>query len=214
MSIGRPASETELARHVVAWLTQEGWDVYQEVAYGGPRADIVATRGAVVYVVECKMTLSLALIEQALHWQPYAHMVSMAVPLPKRECSGRGLSQRLGLGILTSAPRIHEEVHPEFRRPSSDRLRQALRDGHKTFAPAGNAEGRYFSSWQHTCQQVARWVAANPGKTLRELLAAVPTHYKTAASARGALAKWIELGKVPGVRLAREGRAVRLEAAS
>jgi hypothetical protein len=35
-------------------------------------------------------------------------------------------------------------------------------------------------------------------------------HYSTDATAIGALKKWIEVGKVPGVRLERDGRALRL----
>jgi hypothetical protein len=118
----------------------------------------------------------------------------------------------LDLEILDVCQDSHviQRVSPAFYRVIADGLRLALRDEHKTFAPAGNASSRYYSRWQGTCDDVARWVAKHPGATLRELLAEVRTHYASAASARSSLTKWIELGKVAGVRMERDGKAVRL----
>ena len=50
-------SEQDLAAIVVGWLTERGWDVYQEVAIMGKVADIVAVRGPCVWIVECKVRL-------------------------------------------------------------------------------------------------------------------------------------------------------------
>jgi hypothetical protein len=78
--------ETDIARPVVAWLQAQGWTVYQEVQHQGCVADIVAVRGPLLWVIECKAQLGLAVLGQALGWQGHAHAISVAVmsdPKPK-----------------------------------------------------------------------------------------------------------------------------------
>lgn len=204
-------SEQAMAAHVVEWLRTEGWDVYQEVTFRGPRADIVAKRGPVLHVIECKTSMSIALIEQGLGWQAYAHHVSIACP-QRKGGGGSAIARRFGLGIIevNGHGRVMQHVHPAFARVRIDKLAKVLREEHKTFAPAGNAASRFYSPWQGTCDDVARFVAKHPGATLREMLAQVSTHYASAASARSSLTKWIEAGKVRGVRMERDGKALRL----
>ncbi len=225
MSAARP--ETAVAAPVVAWLEEQGWDVYQEVTFGGPIADIVATRGPLVLVVECKTSLSLDVIEQAAGWVQAAHLVFVAVPQAR---SHRSFAERVlrwqGVGMLlvdipkrytptygaTAAELVRQRVEAPLHRraPGSDRLRAALRPEHKTAAPAGHAGGSRWTPFRETAERVARAVAARPGITLKELLSDTSTHYRSVAAARSSLTKWIEAGVVKGVRLERDGKALRL----
>lgn len=80
------ASEEALATAVSGWLAADGWETYHEVGGGGGsnRADIVATRGHLVWVVECKLRLGLEVLAQAEGWIGSAHFVSVAVPADSR----------------------------------------------------------------------------------------------------------------------------------
>jgi hypothetical protein len=105
-------SEQELAQAVIAYLHDHHWDVYQEVRYEPAHgvADIVATQGKILAVIECKAALSLDVIMQAWRWMPFAHYVWIAVPKAKRESryDGRWLGQRVceerGIGVMTVRP--------------------------------------------------------------------------------------------------------------
>lgn len=99
--------ETDVAAAVVAWLADMGWDVYQEVSLGngGRTADLVARSGAVLWAIECKVSLGLAVLEQAHDLLPYAHLVSVAVRQRTRhEGSWRFAREAMGaqgVGLFT-----------------------------------------------------------------------------------------------------------------
>lgn len=218
-------TEAAFARLVVAWLAGQDFDVYQEVqiARYTRRADIVATRGPLVVVVECKMSLGLALIEQAAFWTQMSHMTYVAVPLnyvPFRSDRGRfgfacKVARRFGLGVLTCHAEdpfaemlVRESERPEFRRRvDANYLRERLAAEHKTFAEAGNANGKFWTPFQATSKAVADYARAHPGVRLKDVVDNVKTHYSTPATARACIVKWATDGKMPGVRLERDGRA-------
>jgi hypothetical protein len=208
--------EIDLAAAVVRHLQDLHWDVHQEV--GGPygaRADIVAVQGPLLYVVETKTTLGLAVIGQAYHWLARAHYVSVAVPWgrrvsPDRQCAERILGE-WGIGLLIvslselyDGSRVHEEVAPRLwrriPRDGTDRLREFLNDGTRTYAQAGNAEGKFWSPFKETVRQVQQAVHHRPGITTRELIDSIRHHYSTDRTARSVLLRWLWLGKIPGVR--------------
>lgn len=222
------ANEADLAKQVVAWLGGDGVAlpykcdaIYQEVSlgYGRARADIVTSRGPVIHVIETKLTLSIALIEQGMSWQGSAHMVTLAIPKRKAprfqssSDSGRGLIRRLGLGLLevdASGQVTVRERSAFVRSVSSDEIRKCLTEERKTYADAGNDRGDYWSPWQQTCIVAADWVEKHPGCTLKELFANIEHHYMTEASARGAFCTYVQRGKIDGVRCERDGRTMRL----
>ncbi len=79
--------ESDFAKIVIAWLAEQHWEIYQEVQprnYGGI-ADIVAVQSALVWVIECKTSLTLSVMEQASGWR--VHYRSIAVPFGKRRRS-------------------------------------------------------------------------------------------------------------------------------
>lgn len=218
-------SEAELGRVVVAWLTDQRFEVYQEVQPSsyGEVADIVGTIGPTVCVVECKLSMGLRVINQARRWSQFAHLAYVAVPLYtggrdfKFACDVAG---KYGLGVLGVAtasdqynvpPRVEELQRPTFhRRAWAQRLRDVLNEHHKTFAEAGNSNGSRWSPFQETCRAVADYARLNPGCTMKQLIDNVKTHYGTPATARACITKYAEQGIIKGVRIERLGRGLRV----
>lgn len=215
-----PVSEVELAEPVVAWLRAQQWDVYQEVSAYSRTADIVATRGPLIWVIEAKRSLSLEVMDQAYHWRTWAHLSSVAVPRRRRGgyAYAKHCLMRDGLGMLVvKAPnpyehdveRVREELPAHLHRRIVVGLRTKLNEAQKTFAPAGSQNGGW-TPFLGTCQALQRYVDDHPGATLGEAIGSIKTHYQTPASARGSLAKWIQAGVVKGVRSEYDGKALRL----
>lgn len=205
-------SEQELAAVVVAWLEAMGADVYQEVACTGGVADIVAVVAHEVWIVEVKTSLSLALITQAMERRRAAHRVFVAAPHTKHLRDVKQLYDELGIGLLVvqagdfdstwNQPRINVAVYGRRWNTRPVALRSKLRPEHKTSAKAGapGAAGRW-TPWRDTCRQLAVLVKSEPGITLKSAIDTIKHHYRSAASARTSLAKWIADGKVEGVRI-------------
>jgi len=81
-----PVSEATLAAQVMEWLEGFGWDCYPEakMTYGTGRADIAAVRGPVLWVIECKKSFTLSVLDQAAKWLENCNQVSIAIPYYKR----------------------------------------------------------------------------------------------------------------------------------
>lgn len=217
-----PESEVELAAAVVEWLRFEQWEVYQEVqlSYGDAIADIVAVREPVVWVIETKRSLSLEAIRQAEDWHYHSHLASVAIPVPRstRRLAGERICRLLGVGLLMVQPASEwhgahatEAVGSRFHRKALVKgLRGSLHEGHKTFAPAGNANGRRWSPWRETCDRFAKVVASRPGIGLKEAIESIDHHYASEASARSSMSLWLREGKIDGVRCENDGRRLRL----
>lgn len=223
---------------VIAWLVEDGWTVYQEVDGGPGVADVVAVRGLLVHVVELKRSLSLDVIAQAARWRDYAHHVHVAVPVPPQTTVDRRFARQVlewqGIGMVyvaapgrdwtgrdqlppdvlreIAAGRVEQKLAPALLRrpPLADMLRGKLRPEHATYAAAGSTGGRRWSPFVETCHQVVALVAKQPGIHLRAAIDGVRHHYSSSASARASLAHWIGQGKVDGVRLVQQGKALTL----
>lgn len=219
----RPAcSEADLAAVVVAWLESLGADVYSEVEYKASIADIVAVRGAEVTVIETKTSWSLALIAQAMEWRRHAHRVYVAGPQSKTTWQVCPIAQELGIGMFEvrmgdpesadrwTQPHVHELVPSRRWNSKPVAMRQRLRPEHKTAAPAGHAGGGRWTPYRDTCAQILAIVTSDPGISVRDCIARTKHHYAPPASARGAIAKWVIAGRVPGVRIEYERRTPRL----
>ena len=196
--------EVELARLVRAWLIGQWWDVYQEVRaeYGGPRADLVAVRGPLVWIIETKVRLGLPVVEQAMAWCGLAHYVSVAAP---GRC-GPGLTRLMqgeGIGWIIPSPSDRccvERIAPRlFRRAAAHIIRRQLCDAQRTYARAGNAISAYWSPWRETCRQTLEFIRAHPGCTLKDVVDGIRHHYSASATARTSLAKYLRQGIIPGV---------------
>ena len=202
--------ESELAAKIVRGLLDDAWEVYQEVApfYCGQVADIVAVRANRIWVIETKMSLSLAVIEQAEWWKYYAHWVSCGVPAPSRRLGlrnnnrGRHMAERvarwLGLGLLeVDGDGVGNTMAPSLNRHAKvEHLRNVLSDEHKTYAAAGTKQG-YWTPFKRTCRDVTKYVADHPGCNLKDAIAAVDHHYGTDSTAKACLAKFIGTALLP-----------------
>jgi len=223
--------ETEIGAVVVEWLRQQDFEVFPEVAHTGfGVADIVARRGKIVCVVECKVNFGLAVMEQAIRWIGTAHYVYVATrrlySRRHRTWDGRAaraVLERYGIGLLTVRPGsregcghlepdVHEAIRPDFnRRVKTERLHHVLNSIPMDWgAEAGSQWSQQWTPFKQTCVLVSRYVATHPGCTLKEMLADVPTHYHTPTTARSTLPKWIDVGKVEGVFCDRNTRPMKL----
>ena len=210
--------ETDLSAKVVEWLQDQRWEVYQEVkfggwAYGQRCADIVAVNGPIMWIIECKTSCSLAVIEQAHRWIRTANMVSIAVP--KQNNFSEHVCRAFGIGIISLCKHVcdigvSENVRPKLWRFSTKRYRDKLEPEHKTFAKAGTSSGKSWTPFTRTCREVLNAVNRQPGLSIKDLIKGIDHHYNTASTARASLKLWIEKGKVPGVRMERDGRFLRV----
>lgn len=213
-------SEVDLARVVIQWLTSFKWDVYQEVELrsGGPRADIVATQRGLVWIVETKLQYGLAVVDQARAWRGYAHFICVATPpYSKHRSVLDDYLRHIGVGRLvvrnvgTDYASVTEEMHPALNRKVAgiDRWRRILCEEHKTYAEAGNHEGRRFTPFQATCQSIRKYLTDHPGASLKDLVASIQTHYRSTTTAKTCIAKWAQAGAIEGVRVERDGRNLK-----
>jgi len=212
-------TETELAKQVIRLLTEQKWTIYQEVrvkAFGGI-ADIVAVRGKLVHVVECKLSMGLKVMAQAQEWLGRASMVSVATPEVSRswrdrQCLASVLSA-LGLGHIEGRPWAEEAVMRHWpglnRTAKTGTITEMLQPEHQTFAEAGGKAG-HWSVRRSTWRNLVGAVQTNPGATWKELLPLVGHHYAHTSSARAHLTACIKAGLVKGIELKKDGRVWRL----
>lgn len=206
--------EVDLAKTVINWLQDQKWDVYQEVQIfgGGEIADIVAKQGPLVWVIETKMSLSLAVIGQAYGWLHYANYVSVAVPTGKRRIGFAAHILRIhGIGLLRVnqyetdwSSSVLEVEHPVLQRHVGKCLSEVLNEGHKTYAEAGNSEGKRWSPFKQTCLEIYRYVRVNEGCTLKDVLNSVNHHYASTSTARSCIPKWAEAGKIERIKIMKD----------
>ncbi len=216
-------TEQALAEAVSDWMADNGWDVYHEVTKAGgcPRADIVGTCGRLVWVVECKLSLSLSVMAQAVRWIGRAHYVSVAVP-SARESNARWFAKdtmrRRGIGVIT-AKFLHDVEKAWYRwdfEPPTLHRRAVVSDLRKRLVPqqkatAPGTKGAYHTPFRETISRVSEAVKKSPaGMTIREVVDYIDHHYATDQSARQSLLIWADEGKVPGIVVDRSVRPTRL----
>lgn len=217
MKTPRWTSEAPLARKVSERLASEGWTTYHEVCSGGgmPRADIVATKGEWLWVVEVKLTCSKVLVRQALRWLPYAHRVSVAIPVISGVATDKAVGFRrtrvaelreLGIGVFEIAPGTHQssrrwaehgtrhstDVHPE-------RILRLLHEDQRDADP-GSQHG-FPTPFQRTCQALVASVQEQPGITVGDAVRSLTSHhYANDRSAISALTRFIRDHGIEGIR--------------
>lgn len=120
------------------------------------------------------------------------------------EVSGAGDVMRLGR-LQTD---VAEVVPAPLHRRVSPRLKDDLREEHKTWAEAGNAAGKRWTPFQGTAEALKRIVRRRGEVPFKDLIDELAHHYATDASARRSLQALIEQGVIPGVELRRDGGAL------
>jgi hypothetical protein len=194
-------TEAEIAAKVVEWLKGQQWDVYQEVqvAQGGRIADIVAVfNKRIVWVIECKTSFGLKVLEQAFHWR--VHYRSIAIPRPKNIYTRPWTAERVAkefyeVGIIevdTRDMNIQVLVEAPLKRDChnySKYVLDRLRPEQKTYAAAGTKGSTHWTPYKGTIDKVRNFIEENPGCTLKEIMADIidEHHYKSTQSARGSI---------------------------
>lgn len=207
--------ETELAKHIIDWL--EGWTIYQEVQIHsfGRTADIVAVKKPIIWIIECKTSLSLSLLEQAYKWKNYANYISVATVSAKNS-KGRNAAmiflKQNGIGLITlhKNGHIYENISPLLNRKILSLMKNTLNDNHKTFAPAGNAIGKRWTPYQQTVINIRKIVKRKPGISLKELMNEIKHHYSTRSSAISSISKYLRMGIIEGIVLKKDGKHLKL----
>lgn len=206
-------SEQELAEVVCRWLENQRWEVFSEVTLGGPRADIVARQGPLVWVIETKLSFGLDVLGQANHWTRYANYVSCACPWGRGKGFAEDFAKLIGVGSLRVGHDggIFEGVHPRFRRRIDEKLKETLRPEHKTFAKSGSLGGGYWTPFQQTVKNIQETMGIHPeGITIKDLMNRVNHHYGSTSTARNVMLKWIDAGYVKGVTLDKSSKPFRV----
>jgi hypothetical protein len=212
--------EVDLARVIVEYLKDRDWEVFMEVQshVSDGRCDIYAKLGDFTWAIECKNSFGLSVIEQALGWRGQATMVSVAVPGPVSKLSrlGTEICRERGIGILTGE--VHNsrlwatpvEIVNECLAAKIDtgaiRIPK-LYEEQKTWAEAGNNEGKFFSPFQKTKKGLVEHVQAHGRVNLKEALVAVNHHYKSDSSAVASIVDLVSRGVFPELRVSKEGRS-------
>ena len=210
-------SEKELAAHIISYLREDGFDVYQEVPFNGVAADIVATRGPLLAVVETKKNLGLDVLEQCCGWLNYANIVYAGVWKPKRSQTtfGRRVAAKYGIGTIeVNVPKLNPDntradinIKPEYRRKILPNLRDALRPEMMTgeYGAAGTNRGGRFTPFKQTCEELLRIARAEPGIEIKRAISKIRKHhYSSDSAARVNIKNHIESGIITGLTLARE----------
>lgn len=219
--------EADIAKSVVGWLQKNRWEIYQEVGVGscndGHRADIVAVMDPVIWAIEVKTSFSLKVLEQALYWKAFAHQVSIAVPKKRGQwrsyTSGRRdfearLCKHFGVGLIEIDVvrnfEIKESMEPRFQRKIIQKLKDNLREEHKTWSEAGNDQNDYFTPFKLTVHDLTQFVQQHPGCGLKEALDHIHHHYRTSSTARTCLSKYIRDGIIDSIVMVQSGRYKKL----
>lgn len=174
----------------------------------GDVLDVLGINKPLAVGVELKLTASLRLLEQAIHWTHFLHYVWVAIPSGGiRQNTGRNLFNSIcadyGIGILEVSKdpwgghiRVIETKHPRFFRKSLVHYFLEKEEGLQAYtdeAPAGGSNrGGYITPYRITMIEVRKFLEKRPeGATVKEIIEWVDTHYRhPRQSLLNALQKW------------------------
>jgi len=204
--------ESDLAKRIMKYLKEEGWDCYPEaqLCYGRGRADIACIKKGVLWVIETKTNLSLRLLDQANEWvkTKAVHRVSLAIPYRNITPFAYEVCNWKGLGILMATPQlrvVYDHRKAPEHKPSTFKLNKMVNSLHpdmKKYAP-GTTKG-YSTPYNRTMKAIRTYLKTHPGASLKDILKEVPHHYASKQSASACIPKAIkdfEKGKINGRKI-------------
>ena len=201
-------TEVELAKPIIFYLEEHGWDVFQEVIIHGRIADIVATFGKLTWVIECKTSLSLKLLEQIYGWRGYANYISIAIP--SKSNFGHGFvetmlkNNNIGAFTVSKYSEVHKQIEPKLNRKVIN-IAKYLKPEQKFWAEAGSTHG-YYTTFQNTKRNIEYEIKKYPnGILFNDFLKRIEYHYRTESTARSCLRKWIDSGVIKGIKIVNQG---------
>lgn len=217
--------ESDLAAPVIDHMESLGWEVFQEVQpfrggyYNGRVVDLVGRRGSLIWVVELKRTLSLAVMEQAHYWRENANYVSVATPGGMKVNRLNRFKERTlrkyGIGLMLVEVReqgvlsVYEKINSILIR-KTQKFEWNLCEEHKTMCQAGSSSGGHFTAFKATVMNLKEYLKRHPGATLKESADLISHHYASPTSAAGCFCSGIKKGFIKGIRMDTSKRPFRL----
>lgn len=200
------ASEAALVEVIANYMRSDGWEIFFEIApwgSGSSRADIVVRRGQIVGVIECKLSMSLSLLEQSRFWIGKANFVWAAVPARKGTGFAARLLQEWGCGLLTARANGVTEVPAKLHRKIHPKLLKSLVPESKDTIP-GASHG-YSTPFSRTVDELRRVMADGKPRPVKEVVDAMKHHYRSSQSARSTLVKRVQQKIIKGIGVAEVG---------
>lgn len=171
--------EIDVAKPVEEYLKGLGYHIRSEVK----GCDITATKGDELVVVECKTSISLKLIYQAVDRQEFSDSVYIAIPvlsgkrIPNRKFLLK-LLKRLELGLivvhfLKTKKRAEVILDPrEFRRTKKRKKRASIISEINERAEhynTGGSRGKIMTAYKQASLEIAKLLKENGPLTAKEL---------------------------------------------
>lgn len=202
-------TEADIACAAIKWLTRQGFDCYSEVPCWGGRADIVAVRQSVIWIVETKIALTAELCIQCRDRLREPCNGVLAVASGKSNRDGHPLIEWLsGHGIGFARVHPHStgfDLHqlPSLRRVNNEKLRARLHEQQKK-----NVAGTSGNYWTPFKDLVSGLQAGLREGLLSEI--ELPRCFddyrqRSVAANRRALTDYLERKLIPGWAIARRG---------
>lgn len=207
-------NEKELAKAVVDHLKSTGWTVYPELC----DIDIVATKadpsslnGLKIIGVECKKHFNLTVLAQAHSKKRNVDEIFVAVSKGWKndEHFGSLVARKFGFGVFFVQKSsnyyggfnysVDRHIDAEIIGRKSNSIEKMLHPEAEDYAEAGQAGGKHWSLFKKTALAITEHVTANPGQSLKDVVASVKHHYANPSSARSALHKLINNNVIEGI---------------
>lgn len=206
-------TEKELAKAMVEYLSNNEYEVWQEVRFGhrgNAIHDIVTVKNNQIHIIECKLTLGLPVIEQAYNGLRNCHYMHVCTPRPKKDLFKRTVCNQFGIGVFyidayekqqgnktVFTNEVSKVVTPTVQLKLPTRLAknlEYLKTVPKSFCEAGGKDGGYYTPYKATIQKVKEIITQFPGITLSSLISELGTahHYASKQSARSSLRSALE----------------------
>ncbi len=219
--------EKDLAAPATRFLQELGFEVFHEVApWGGGarRADIVGLKktpngATLVYVIELKVALGTAVLDQAMDWVGRVNWVSVGTPSSRGTAVSRHILRHFGIGHLQLSLTEYDrnagldcsvaEV-PRFVRKADQARVVAAACVPETAAAgavlaAGSNGGGFSTPFNRTIRQlrdvVEKHERINGEPVLfKTAVSSIQHHYRKDSTANSTLAQWMRTGSIKGLR--------------
>lgn len=194
-------SEEDVAKNILLYLEGQGWNCYPEalLKYSNGRADIAATKDGILRIVEVKMSLSLALLNQANEWilSEGVDEVFIAIPNLKVSHLVSEILRWKGIGMLMHYPYsiYANKVNVvctggrrlNVREGRKKKMIDSLHEDMKNYSP-GTKVG-FSTPYNRTIKRIEEFILEKGCPvTMKEILK-LEHHYASSSSARSGLSQ-------------------------
>jgi hypothetical protein len=161
-------------------------------------------------IVECKTTMGVAVLAQAVRNVARAHYVVVAVPVSGRSAGIEAVLCVLdahGIGWLeTNGVNTRWKKEPRLYRKAATTWTKRLCPEQQVIAEPGSCGGGYWTPYRATCERVREYVTQHPGASTKDVIASIKHHYRSDTTAKSCLPQWAAQHRIPGVRVERDGK--------